>query len=71
MVKETRHDLAHHRYRFRREGTVGEHVTSEQLFWLFALCMLRLAQAPEALFESMVKHGQFEWLREQARNSLP
>lgn len=66
MVKEVRHDLAHHRDRFRRDGTVGEHLTSEQLFWLFALCMLRVTEAPEAVFDSISSHGQIQWLIEQA-----
>jgi hypothetical protein len=66
-VKETRHDLAHHRERFRLNGSVGEHLQSEQLFWLFAFCMLRLAQAPPAVFDGIAKHGQVGWLAEQAR----
>lgn len=66
-VKELRHDLAHHRDRFRLDGSVGGHVISEQLFWLFATCMLRVAQAPAAVFESIAHHRQWAWLREQAK----
>ena len=46
-VKELRNDLAHHRDRFRLDGSVGGHLISEQLYWLFALCMLRVANAPD------------------------
>lgn len=66
-VKETRHDLAHHRERFRLNGSVGEHLQSEQLFWLFTLCMLRLADAPTAVLDGIAKHGQVRWLAGQAR----
>jgi hypothetical protein len=69
-VKDLRHDLAHHRDRFRMDGSVGGHLVSEQLFWLFALCMLRVAQAPDAVFESIANHRQWGWLREQAEKGL-
>lgn len=68
-VKETRHDLAHHRERFRLSGSVGEHLLAEQLFWLFAMCMLRLAQAPGAFFDSLGKHSQIRWLIERATDT--
>lgn len=69
MVRDARNDLAHHRDRFRIEGSVGEHLLSQQLFWLFAMCMLRLADAPEAVFGPIVKHRQVVWLRGQAEKS--
>jgi hypothetical protein len=64
-VKAARHDLAHHKERFRREGTVGDHLHAERLFWLFSLCMLRLAEAPETVFGSISNHAQVRWLKEQ------
>lgn len=67
MVVSTRDDLAHHRERFRVEGSSGDHTLAEQLFWLFAICMLRLAQAPEAVYEGISRHAQIRWLTEQAR----
>jgi hypothetical protein len=69
-VKELRHDLAHHRAQFRLDGSVGGHLISEQLFWLFALCVLRVAQAPDAVFDSIAKHPQWTWLRGKAREAL-
>lgn len=68
-VKDLRHDLAHHRERFRVDGSVGEHLVSEQLFWLFALCMLRVAAAPEAVFDRIAAHPQWGWLRNHRRGA--
>ena len=34
---------------FRVDGSVGDHLLAEQLFWLFTICMLRLADAPDAI----------------------
>ncbi|HEU5042561.1 MAG TPA: hypothetical protein VFT75_00325 [Nocardioidaceae bacterium] len=69
-VKELRHDLAHHRDRFRLDGSVGGHLISEQLYWLYVLCMLRVAHAPEEVFESIAKHQQWNWLRRKAQETL-
>jgi hypothetical protein len=68
-VKETRHDLAHHRERFRTDGSVGDDLLAEQLFWLFVLCMLRLMDAPDAVYEVIGKHSQIRWLTERAVDS--
>lgn len=65
----TRDDLAHHREQFRTDGTVGDHLLAEQLFWLFALCMLRLSDAPEAVYERVGKHPQVRWLTKRAAAS--
>lgn len=65
-VVTTRDDLAHHREQFRTDGTVGDHLLAEQLFWLFALCMLRLADAPEVVYDGISRHSQVRWLTERA-----
>lgn len=31
-------------------GTVGDHLLAKQLFWPLALCMLRAAKAPDAVY---------------------
>lgn len=67
-VVEARDDLAHHRQRFRDEGTVGDLLLAEQLFWLFTLCLLRLAEAPEAVYASITRHRHFRWLKEQGED---
>lgn len=65
-VRDLRNDLAHHRDRFRLDGSVGGYLIAEQLFWLFALCVLRTARAPQAVFDNIAKNQQWTWLREQA-----
>jgi hypothetical protein len=68
QVKEIRHDLAHHRQRFRANETGINHLVAEQLFWLFAIGLLRTAEAPPAVFGSIGRHAQIQWLTEQAAN---
>lgn len=65
-VVTTRDDLAHHREQFRTDGSAGDHLLADQLFWLFAICMLRLTDAPNALYGTISKHPQTRWLIEQA-----
>lgn len=65
-AKNLRHDLAHHRERLRMNTSDAAYGMSEQLFWLFALCMLRLAEAPEAVYVSIANHANFRWLIELA-----
>lgn len=68
-VVNTRDDLAHHREQFRAGGGVGDRPLAEQLFWLFVLCMLRLADAPDTVYERIGKHAQIRWLTERANAS--
>lgn len=70
-VKEVRHDLAHHKVRFRQNAIQIDHLLSEQLYWLFVLCVLRLADTPDEVYASISKHPQFRWLREQANTTRP
>jgi hypothetical protein len=65
-VVSARDDLAHHRQQVRDEGGVGDHLLAEQLFWLFAMCMLRLAEAPDAVFGALGRNGEIRWLTERA-----
>jgi hypothetical protein len=66
-VKDLRHDLAHHKDRFRTGTTSGDHVLKEQVYWLFVFCILRSAAAPDAAFQSIMRHAQIGWLIEQAQ----
>jgi len=70
-VRDLRNDLAHHRERFRLDGSVGGHLISEQLFWLFVLCILRVAEAPDEVFECIAKHPDWDWLRKKAGEAQP
>jgi hypothetical protein len=69
QVVDTRDDLAHHRESFRATGGAGDLLLAEQLFWLFAMCMLRLADAPLEVFERITQHRQAHWLTEKAEDS--
>lgn len=66
-ARDLRNTLAHHDEQLRLDGSAGGHLVSEQLYWLFALCMLRVADAPDAVFRSIANHQQWGWLREQAK----
>jgi hypothetical protein len=70
-VRDLRNDLAHQRERFRLDGSVGGHLISEQLFWLFVLGILRVAEAPDEVFECIAKHPDWGWLRKKAREAQP
>lgn len=69
-VVRTRDDLAHHREQFRNSGSVGDSLLAEQLFWLFVLCMLRLADVPDRVYERIGKHPQIRWLTERADGTI-
>lgn len=68
-VVNARDDLAHHREQFRGDGSVGDRLLAEQLFWLFVLCMLRLTDAPETVYDRIGRHSRIRWLIEQANSS--
>lgn len=65
-VKELRHDIAHHRDRFRLASPGVGLSMSDQLFWLFVLCLFRLSDTPDSTYESWSKHREIEWLASQA-----
>jgi hypothetical protein len=51
---------------FRTDGSVGDHLLAEQLFWLFVICLLRLTDARDAAYERISKHSQIGWLTDRA-----
>ncbi|RYF25811.1 MAG: hypothetical protein EOO23_08815 [Comamonadaceae bacterium] len=65
-VKDCRHSLAHHLEAFRTNSTGVEHLLAEQLYWLFAMCSLRMVEAPQDVFASIAKHPQVRWLTGEA-----
>lgn len=67
-VVRARNDLAHHGAGFRLNGTAGEHFMAEQLYWLFAMNLLREAGADDAAFESIGNHRDLRWLISQTRD---
>lgn len=65
-VVRARNHLAHHGSDFRLNGSVGESLLAEQLFWLFAMNLLREAGAADSAFASIIKHRDLQWLIKQA-----
>lgn len=64
-VARARNHLAHHGSDFRLNGSVGDHLMAEQLFWLFTMNLLREASAADSAFSSITKHRDLQWLIEQ------
>jgi len=67
-VVAARNHLAHHGSLFRANGSVGERLLAEQLYWLFVLCLLRLSDAAPTAFEAISQHREIRWLTEQAQS---
>lgn len=65
-VVRARNHLAHHGSDFRLNGSVGEQLLAEQLFWLFAMNLLREAGAADSAFAGIIRHRDLRWLVEQA-----
>ena len=49
----------------RTNETTATHLVSQQVYWLFAMCILREAGAPDAVFEHISKNQTFRWLQRQ------
>jgi hypothetical protein len=66
-AKEERHNLAHHYGRTIHQASAELLYSSEVAYWLFVLCLLRLADAPGAVFDHVAANPDFRWLRERLR----
>lgn len=55
-VKDVRHDIAHHRQPMRDNASGATYGLSVQVYWLFVMCMLREANAPERVWERIAAH---------------
>ncbi|WSB86673.1 hypothetical protein OHA60_24395 [Streptomyces cellulosae] len=62
VVKSNRDDIGHHLGKRPDQGGSATYFLAESLYWLFVLCMLREAEAPDAVFERIKKHSAFTWL---------
>lgn len=65
-VVRARNELAHHGTDFRLNATAGDHLLSEQLYWLFVHCLVRISDADQAAFDAIHRHRELRWLTEQA-----
>ena len=62
-AKDERDNLAHHYGRTIHQDGTELLYSSEIAYWLFVLCMLRLADAPEIVFAHIAKNPDFTWLQ--------
>ncbi len=65
-AKNHRHALGHHLDRYRSNRDLIERELADQLLWLGQLCLLRSAEAPEAVFERIGNDGHFHWVAKRA-----
>jgi hypothetical protein len=66
-TKEERHNLAHDYGRTIHQDSAELLYSSEVAYWLFVLCLLRLADAPSGVFGHIVANPDFEWLRSRLK----
>lgn len=63
-VKNRRNDLAHHNAGVEA-ATTEQRLLGSSAYWLFVLCLLRDASAPDAVFDNIRQVGSFQWLKLQ------
>lgn len=69
-AKDYRHDIAHHLARFPGVDGAEMHYVGQGAYWLFVLCLLREAEAPEAVFDRLVQSQRFLFEAEEIRSFL-
>ncbi|MEU8954520.1 hypothetical protein AB0C93_09460 [Streptomyces sp. NPDC048518] len=67
VLKSNRDDIGHHYGRRPDQGGAQKHVLAESAYWLFILCMLRDAKAPQKVFERIKSHSEWTWLAPKIR----
>lgn len=65
-AKNHRHALGHHLDRFRDNMELIERELGDQLLWLALLCLLREADAPDAVFTGISNNSHFRWIGKRA-----
>jgi hypothetical protein len=66
--KEARDDVAHHRPAI--DDSSLHYYLAESAYWLYILCLLREAQAPDEVFEAIATHRSWGWLRRRLQEAL-
>ena len=64
-AKAERDHLAHFYGRPIHQDSTDLLYSGEVAYWLFVVCLLRLAQAPDAVFEHVSRNPDFNWLKER------
>ncbi|WP_214323065.1 HEPN domain-containing protein [Nonomuraea sediminis] len=70
-VKDHRNDIAHHGGTHVKQSNSAQFFLARSLYWVFVLCILREARAPEAVFQQITKHDAFNGLGPRLRATLP
>lgn len=70
LALEYRNDLMHHYDKLFRNSTATLYPVSQSVYWLFVLCMFRMAGFPDALFAKISAHQDLTWLRAEMRRIL-
>lgn len=63
-ARDDRHDIAHHLGRDLRVNESEMLFVSEAAYWLFIICMLKAARAPQDVFKHLVASPKFIWAGE-------
>ena len=65
-----RNNIAHHKGRLVHQSSSDMYFTAEAAYWLFVLCMLREAQAPQPAFDHIVRCARFTWAMRKLRPNV-
>lgn len=70
-LKAARVDLAHHTDRIPARNIERLHWLSESAYFLFVMCMLRLAGAPDSLFDRIAQNQRFTGTGRRLQTVMP
>lgn len=70
VLVRDRNDIAHHLARRPRAERPHMYFFAESAYWLYACCLLRVADAPETVFTKVVQHPSYEFLQRRLAELL-
>lgn len=62
VAKSNRDDIGHHLGKRPNQSGSAMYFLAESLYWLFVLCALKEADAPDAVFKHISTHSDLAWL---------
>lgn len=71
QLTKDRNDMAHHKGIRLNDQLSEQYFLSESVYWLYVLRLLRMANAPDAIFDQIAGHRRFAHLKRQLRKILP